>query len=296
MWYGIVREAVSTIYGSPALTLEAGGQILSAITDEVLHGMLLAVEGPAENGFLPVRTFYGYMGYLPEGEIRLVEEEEAVMWEHSPLFVTSGICVDVVSLPGVRGVRLKSLFRGSVVQVIDWDSQEPGWARVRLADGQTGYMRNQYLWEKKFCQEGVRTGKPEQRKMWNSEEEFRRQVVETARTYLGIQYRWGGRSTAGIDCSGLTSASYMLNGILIFRDAKLAAGYPVHEIPQAQMRPGDLLYFPGHIALYAGNGWYIHSTGRIGSGGVVYNSLKADSPSYRQDLAESLYAVGSIFS
>ena len=36
---------------------------------------------------------------------------------------------------------------------------------------------------------------------------------------------------------------------------------------------GDLLYFPGHIAMYIGDGKYIHSTGKAGSGGVVINSL-----------------------
>lgn len=127
------------------------------------------------------------------------------------------------------------------------------------------------------------------------EKRFREAVVETAKTYLGTQYRWGGRSTAGIDCSGLTSVSYMLNGILIFRDAKIVEGYPVHEIHKADRKPGDLLYFPGHIAMYVGEGRYLHSTGKVGSGGVVYNSLDPNSAEYRKDLADSLYAVGSIF-
>ena len=114
-------------------------------------------------------------------------------------------------------------------------------------------------------------------------------------TYLGVQYRWGGKSTAGIDCSGLTSMSYMINGVLIYRDAQLKEGFPVHEIPREQMRKGDLLYFPGHIAMYIGENRYIHSTGRAGSGGVVINSFDPLSPDFRADLVKSLYAVGSIF-
>ena len=47
--------------------------------------------------------------------------------------------------------------------------------------------------------------------------------------------------------------------------------------------------------MYLGDGLYIHSTGRIGSGGVVYNSLNPDSPIYRQDLVDCMKAVGSIF-
>ena len=57
---------------------------------------------------------------------------------------------------------------------------------------------------------------------------------------------------------------------------------------------GDLLYFPGHIALYLGNDRYIHSTARAGSDGVMINSLDPAAPDYRADLREKLYAVGRI--
>ncbi len=306
MEYGIITSAVAVIYEKPALVMESRGQQVSAISDEGLCGMLVAVIGPKEQRFFPVRTFYGYTGYLREEDVRLVGEAEARAWEEtrldgngdlaSYLAVTSAFCVDVVSLPRVQGVRLISLFRGSLVRVLFWESEEAGWAQVQLPDGRIGYMRNQYLWEKKFSQAGVWEEKPVQQTVSVSQEEaFRRAVVETAKTYLGIQYRWGGRSTAGIDCSGLTSESYLLNGILTWRDARIVEGYPVHEIPKDQIKPADLLYFPGHIAMYVGDGVYIHSTGRIGSGGVVYNSLRPESPLYRQDLLDSWYAAGSLF-
>ncbi|MFR2484475.1 MAG: hypothetical protein ACLTAC_14040 [Hungatella sp.] len=47
--------------------------------------------------------------------------------------------------------------------------------------------------------------------------------------------------------------------------------------------------------MYMGDGKYIHSTGKAGSGGVVINSLNPEDADFRADLAESLYAVGSIF-
>lgn len=61
------------------------------------------------------------------------------------------------------------------------------------------------------------------------------------------------------------------------------------------MRPGDLLYFPGHTAMYLGEGRYIHSTARCGSDGVVINSLRPEDPDYREDLDKGMTAVGSIF-
>ncbi len=293
MKYGIVKKPIATMYECASLTMESDGKTLSAISDQVLYGMLVALEEEV-NDFVFVKTFYGYSGYLLKEDLMIADESAAKDWEASKLSVVSGICVDVMSLPKVQGVCYASLFRGSLVKVEEWDFEETGWAKVSLADGTVGYMRNQYLWEKKFSQAGVFTGVPVQTAVLD-EEQFRKSVTETAKLYLGVQYRWGGRCPAGIDCSGLTSQSYLLNGIITWRDAKIVEGFPVHDIAREDAKPGDLLYFPGHIAMYLGNGDYIHSTGKVGSGGVVINSFNPESPVYREDLVKSLYAVGSIF-
>lgn len=294
MRFGVIKEAVATIYEKPNMTKETEDGAVSAISDEGLCGMAVAVTGDRDQNFLPVRTFYGYIGYMAEEDLIVMEEKEVQNWEASDLMVVSGFCVDVTSLPKVQGVRLISLYRGSLVAVEAWESETAGWAKVRLPDGRTGYMRNQYLWKKKFSQSGLwKEGLPQKEIV--DEASFRKDVTETAKTYLGIQYRWGGRSTAGIDCSGLTSASYMLNGILTYRDAKIVESYPVHEIPKDEMKQGDLMYFPGHIAMYLGDGQYIHSTGQMGSGGVVINSLRQEDDNYREDLVKCFYAAGSIF-
>lgn len=116
---------------------------------------------------------------------------------------------------------------------------------------------------------------------------------------MGTQYRQAGRSARGIDCSGLVSMAYMRSGILIYRDAAIADGFPIRRIPLAearegQLKKGDTLYFPGHVAMYIGEGKFIHSTARIGSGGVVINSLRESDPEYREDLRECVYAVGGV--
>ena len=119
--------------------------------------------------------------------------------------------------------------------------------------------------------------------------------METACSYFGAPYRWGGKTPLGIDCSGLAQMTYLLNGIIIYRDAKLAPGYPMRQIPRERKQPGDLLYFPGHVAVYLGNQRYLHATAAADRYCVTVNSLDPCEEDYRENLADSLTAVGSIF-
>ena len=128
-----------------------------------------------------------------------------------------------------------------------------------------------------------------------TEEKLRGRIVEAARQYLGAQYRWGGKSPAGIDCSGLAFMSYFLNGILIYRDAHIMEDYPIRQIPREQLAAGDLIFFPGHVAVSLGGDRFLHSTGHAGEQGVVCGSLREGEQGYRADLRDAVTACGSLF-
>lgn len=93
---------------------------------------------------------------------------------------------------------------------------------------------------------------------------LRRAFAETALKYLGVQYRWGGRTFAGIDCSGLCFNSYRFNGVNIWRDADIERSPNLTPIDFNRARPGDLIFFKGHMALYLGNGRIVHSSATAG--------------------------------
>lgn len=94
-------------------------------------------------------------------------------------------------------------------------------------------------------------------------------LIENAKQFLSVKYLWGGNTMKGIDCSGFVHTVYRTCGINLPRDAVEQfivgeiVGFPGYT---EDLQPGDLLFFAGflgrigHVAMYIGNGEYIHAT------------------------------------
>lgn len=95
-------------------------------------------------------------------------------------------------------------------------------------------------------------------------------IAATASKFRGYRYVYGGTTPSGFDCSGFTSYVYRQHGISIPRTSggQASAG---KSVGKANMQPGDIIAFRGHVGIYIGNGNMIHASNP--TRGVVIDSV-----------------------
>lgn len=80
--------------------------------------------------------------------------------------------------------------------------------------------------------------------------------MDIAFRYVGTPYAYGGASPSGFDCSGFTWYVFQQAGISIPRSSSAQRNAGTH-ISASEARPGDLVWWPGHIGIYLGDGQHI---------------------------------------
>ena len=83
--------------------------------------------------------------------------------------------------------------------------------------------------------------------------------VAVARLFLGTPYLWGGNSRAGLDCSALVQAALRACGIDCPGDSDQQAAMPWAPVAAGDERPGDLVFWKGHVAMVCAKGEIIHA-------------------------------------
>jgi hypothetical protein len=209
----------------------------------------------AEDGYFLCQTAEGYVGYIHEDGFLRVSEEKFLRWQSDPRAVfQTDFQAEGFFIPA--GARLK------------WEGQKGTDARVQLPGGDSITVPAASI---EVQLNGV-----------NPRVET---AISIATRLLGTRYVWGGKSSQGVDCSGLVQSSFQAVGVNLPRDAyqqSYMGRLVATRWHREGLRRGDTLYFLGrsgkisHTAIYLGDGRYLEASGRD----VHYTSFIPGDPDY----------------
>jgi cell wall-associated NlpC family hydrolase len=83
--------------------------------------------------------------------------------------------------------------------------------------------------------------------------------VALAEAFRHAPYQWGGRESAGLDCSGLVQQALYAEGKAGPRDTDMQAGLVGTEISADALRRGDLVFWRGHVAVMLDERLILHA-------------------------------------
>lgn len=253
------------------------------------EGMTTCSKPAAANGYTLIRTASGTMGYIPTRSHKSRPDSDGLFFAEDRAAFLHG----QIEVLRERWER-EQLDSQSLAAAISGTAEEGALssaASVTLGENNSAASTPDTISEDASAADASeRTN--------DFETSFRRRIAETAKGWIGTQYRWGGHTPAGTDCSGLVFMACMLNGLLVYRDAHMPEEYLVSEIyPEREedLKMGDFIFFEGHVAMSLGGKRFIHSTGFARDFGVCIGSLDPADPGYRPDLAVRKRWYGSLF-
>jgi cell wall-associated NlpC family hydrolase len=241
----VVVSAVENMYSAP--------QADKDVVSQALLGQVVAVL-ESRDGFARVETPDHYRGWMPAGALFEYADAKAPRYAvRGPVAEVTALMANLYRDADVSTARPKAQAPLGVRLEVLKPAPDPArrWITVRLPSGETA-----------FVQSGdVRVLDAAAPRTRGSEAD----LVATARRFAGVPYLWGGMSAHGLDCSGLTSRVYAVNGVLLPRDADMQFDDPhARPVERALLRPGDLVFFGQkkitHVGMYVGEGRFINAT------------------------------------
>ena len=243
----------------------------SALETQELMGTV--VEVVSEKGYWrEIVSPQPYRAWCTEKGIVEMSEAEIEAYKAASKCIFTGLYGHMYDAPNEDAPTLCDLVGGDVLRLIGGKGR---WTKVMLPSGITGWVKSEWIkpWE------GFRSiamGEGDAGSDAQMEE-----IIATAFRLKGVPYLWGGMTPKGVDCSGLVRWSFLMNGILMPRNASQIINCG-DEVPlrlpkdgQAagieHLRRGDLVFFgtPAkeggrqrvtHIGIYIGNNRIIHSS------------------------------------
>ncbi len=284
--FALVNLSVVNIRSNPKNASELATQALLGMPLDILK---------KEGYYYLVRTPDGYISWLDSGAFSLKTAAEMENWKKKDKLVFVDDYGHAFSNPDKKSERISDLVMGDILVNA---GKQKGFYKVIYPDDRIGFIPQEQI---------------QDYKTWISKPfPNPSQVIDVAKTMLGVPYLWGGTSVKGVDCSGFTKTAFFMNGIVIPRDAsqQVLTGEPVNILKNNELnleealknlKSGDLIFFASgknrplnarvtHVAMYLGDGQFIHASGK-----VRINSMKPNAPNYEDFETRTVVAARRYF-
>lgn len=223
----------------------------SELTTQAIMGTPVRVL-KSEDGMSYVQTPNKYLGWVRSRSLQFMTEAEIDAWKKSERIVVTKLESSIYATPKVDNQQIVSdLLLGNILEK---KGEKGKFVKVSAPDGRIGYILKKDV---------------EMLDQWVNQKYDFTKIANNARQMMGRPYLWGGMSAKMADCSGFVSTAYFSNGIILPRDASQQAlvGKKIKcENWQTDAEPGDLIFIGtksgkvSHVALYLGEGQFIHSS------------------------------------
>lgn len=245
------------------------------------------------------RTPEGYISYVPSSALAAMTDAELDQWKDLPKIIYTAEFGKSWTQPTPESIRVSDLVYGNILGLI---AEQGAYYQVVYPDGRIGYV---------LKDEALEMDKWLATRSLSADN-----LISSAKTMMGLPYLWGGTSVKGVDCSGFTKTIYFMNGYVIPRDAsqQVLAGEHIeildeqgHFEPEKalqNLKPADLLFFAAgknsnpnarvtHVAMYIGNGEFIHSAGTVRINSILKEAENYDDFQTRTVVAAKRYMDSS---
>ncbi len=137
------------------------------------------------------------------------------------------------------------------------ETVDASWYKISY-NGVVGFVSSQYVRNERII------GNTTSRSGGRTSSQDNAALIEFAKKYLGLPYRYGGSTPAGFDCSGFVQYVFSNFGVRLSRTTYTQV-YEGVQISKANLQMGDLVFFGSagnvnHVGIYISDGNFIHSS------------------------------------
>jgi Bacterial dipeptidyl-peptidase Sh3 domain/NlpC/P60 family len=210
---------------APLRRLPQGGAPLET---EALHGESVMVYDESEGWAWVQLDRDSYVGYLPSAALAAPSE---------PTHRVAALRMHAYPGPNIKLPPQMALSLGAQLTIVGHEGDF-----AVSADGL-------HLWASQLAES------------WQREPDF----VAVAERFLETPYLWGGRTSEGLDCSGLVQTALGAAGVLAPRDSdmqEVGLGEPIAvDDPRTPLERGDLVFWKGHVGIMRDAATLLHANG-----------------------------------